>query len=1026
MKNARMFMTHVSLMLCSALLLTAVMPAQAAEGDKTYEEYRSGEAWAEQLHGESGYTVISISNEEELAELAANCELDSWSVDKYVKLVKDISLSEHCDLMIPTFGGIFDGDGHTISNLEIGTIGTATGLFRYIRQGAVVKNLTVTGRVSPEGSKSKTGMLAGVNYGSVLNCSVFGSVSGEEAVGGLVGVNEASGEIRRCNARAVVAGDHYVGGICGKNYGILNNCSNSGKINTYSKDVTYDLDDITMDNLENLNSMENVAAHTDTGGIAGYSEGKIYYCSNMGTVGYQHVGYNTGGIVGRLHQGYLQNCTNSGEILGRKDVGGIVGQMEPFLEVQYLDDKLKEIDRETEKLLDLLDTTQRNLNDYGKQASVLAKNLTTSLKKASAAAGNLTDTANELWYIYNQELTGVGNDLKRLNTDLENQSNTDKENGNTTVHTVSGGNLVSGGDITITVPNDTESYRAALRRFTDSTGTHITNMTTASTDRSGGITENLNTLNREMEAASNYLEQLADVLERGTDQSGEDMDALAEQARVLRKSISELRDDLFRYEGISVEDASDERAAEGEDSEEPGNPKVQQEEAYYDTSAFQQGKITLCINEGKVKADTNVGGIVGQIATEVDFDPEEDITHTGEESFDIEQTVKAVVRESRNFGEVIGKKDYVGGIVGKADFGAVISCEAYGDVSSTGGSYVGGVVGASGYAVRNCYFLGGLSGKNYVGGIAGKGCDIFYSIAYPKLEMTGEYGGSIAGQLAADGILSGNYYVKGALPGVDFIGYQGGAAPLEYRELCSMDGVPEAFRSFTISFRADGRELASFSCQYGDSLEESLIPEIPEKEGCYGSWPEFDYGFITGNCILEAEYHPWISTIAGEKNENGKALILVQGNFKPGAELRLTEGDEENQLEILYTDEEGKVTEKYTAPVRVRILCEDAEHTVVEVYDGANWIQAECESIGSYLEFGMEKPGIFKVTILQDSSKMELIVVVAAVCVLLLVILLIAKLIKHVKRKGLQRKADSSREDSGESERTADNKTEKG
>ena len=1026
MRNSRRFMTHVSLVLCSALLFAQAVPVYAAGGDKTYGEYRSGEVWVEQLPAESGYTVISVFDEADLAELAEDCELDSWSVDKYVKLENDIVLSEYSDLMIPTFGGIFDGCGYSISGLRIDTTGYAVGLFRYIRQGAVVRNLSVSGYVYPEGSKSRAGILAGVNYGKVMNCSVSGSIVGKEAVGGVVGINDASGEIRRSSSRATVNGEHYVGGICGSNYGTLNNCSNSGEINTYSAEVTYNLDDISAENLETINSMENVAAHTDTGGIAGYSEGKIYYCSNTGTVGYQHVGYNTGGIVGRLHQGYLQNCTNSGNVLGRKDVGGIVGQMEPFLEIQYLDDKLKEIDRETDKLLELLDQTQQDLNSYGKQASALTKSLTTSLKNASAAGGNLVAAANELWYIYNQELTGVGNDLERLNTDLENQSESDKESGNTTEHVIENG-LVSGGDITITIPDDTESYRAALRRFADSTGTHITNMTKASTDRSGGITENLQTLNREMEAAGNDLEKLYDVLQQGTDKTGENMDAVSKQAKVVRNLISELRDDLFRYEGISVEDTSDEAAAVGEETEEPGTPKAQQEEAYYDTSTFQQGKITLCVNEGNVQADTNVGGIVGQIATEVDFDPEEDVTLTGEESFNIEQTIKAVVRESRNFGEITGKKDYVGGIVGKADFGAVISCEAYGDISSTGGSYVGGIVGASGYAVRSCYFMGGITGKNYVGGIAGKGCDIFYSISYPNPDMTGEYGGSVAGQLAEDGILSGNYYVRGNLPGVDSIGYEGGATPLEYEELCRIAGVPDAFLNFTVTFRADGQELATYHCKYGDSLDENLIPEIPEKEGCYGSWPEFDYSFITGNQILEAEYVPWIPSVAGEeKDESGKPLILVQGNFKPGVVLRMTENGDEKQMEIVYTDEDGRVTDVYTEPVKVRILCEDTEHTMVELCDGSGWTEAECRSIGSYLEFSMEKPGIFRVTILQDSSKMEIVAVGVSGCVLLLVILLAVKLVKRANRKRLQRKADASREESVESGMTADKKTKKG
>ena len=46
-------------------------------------------------------------------------------------------------------------------------------------------------------------------------------------------------------------------------------------------------------------SPENIPACTDTGGIAGYSKGTVQGCTNRGTVGYPHTGYNVGGIVGR-------------------------------------------------------------------------------------------------------------------------------------------------------------------------------------------------------------------------------------------------------------------------------------------------------------------------------------------------------------------------------------------------------------------------------------------------------------------------------------------------------------------------------------------------------------------------------------------------------------------------------------------------------------------------------------------------------------------------------------------------------
>ena len=318
-------------LLGAALILQTPATAYAAE-TLTYEQYKGGSGYSSTLK-EQDYAVIEISTEEDLRKLAENCVLDSWSRDKKVVLQNDIVLSMASEFSIPTFAGIFEGGGFMISNVKLTGNGSAVGLFRYVQEGAKIRNLTVTGEVSPSGSQSQVGGIAGVNYGSIENCKFTGNVIGDNEVGGIAGVNAESGEIRRCESGGNVIGNHSAGGIVGNNHGVLNNCSNSGNINTYSAEVTYDLEDITVDNLEQINSTSNVAAHTDTGGIAGISDGKIYYCSNSGAVGYQHVGYNTGGIVGRLHQGYLQNCTNTGQVQGRKDVGGIVGQMEPFLEI---------------------------------------------------------------------------------------------------------------------------------------------------------------------------------------------------------------------------------------------------------------------------------------------------------------------------------------------------------------------------------------------------------------------------------------------------------------------------------------------------------------------------------------------------------------------------------------------------------------------------------------------------------------------------------------------------------------------
>ena len=489
-KTNNRFMATVSITLCAAILFASSQPVSAEESSASYREYLSGGTAGTGIVDESRYTVVSVSTEEELAQLAENCGLDIWSGDKYVTLENDIELQEHRNLMIPSFNGIFEGNGHKISNLQIDDPGSAVGLFRYIQADGIVRNLEVTGRVQPQGSQDRAGILAGVNYGSILNCSVYGSVSGDREIGGIVGLNAETGEIRRSQSSAMVTGNHSAGGICGSNRGILNNCKNMGNINIHSTEVSYDLEDLTMENLEDINSTDNTQVHTDTGGIAGYSEGKIYYCSNSGTVGYQHIGYNTGGIVGRLHQGYLQNCSNTGHVMGRKDVGGIAGQMEPFLEIQYLNDKLGEIDRETEKFFDLLEVTHEDLSSYGSEGSALIKDVTDNLRNINSAMEYLTAAGNDLIYIYNQELTGINDDLKRLNTELGDLAESDKENGNTTDHIVVDGSIlgsVSGGDITIRLPNDKESYLAALRRFGESAGGHVSNMTTTGAEVSPTI-----------------------------------------------------------------------------------------------------------------------------------------------------------------------------------------------------------------------------------------------------------------------------------------------------------------------------------------------------------------------------------------------------------------------------------------------------------------------------------------------------------------------------------------------------------
>lgn len=1065
----------LSLLLTLGLL---PLPAQAAEkAAASYGEYQSGSGNT-QKRSEEGYEVISLRTEEELARFAEQCRLDSWSADKKAVLENDIALSEYMDISIPVFSGIFDGNGYRITNLRLTGKGSVQGLFRYLQEGGVIRNLNVEGKAAPEGSQSRVGGIVGINYGTILNCSFGGSVSGDNEIGGIAGVNEASGEIRRCSSGAIVIGNHSTGGITGVNHGALNNCVNTGDINTYSTEVTMDIMDLTIENLEDLNSTANVAAHTDSGGIAGISDGKIYYCTNSGSIGYPHVGYNSGGIVGRLSQGYIQNCTNTGHVMGRKDVGGIAGQMEPFLEITYLNDKLSELDAETDILIDLLDALHQDVSGYGRQASTLSKEVTVNLKNVSSAAGSLTGLGNELFYLYNQELTAMSNDGRILDEELKVLDGSGKEPDGGFRPSVSSGdvqdaidkmidNINGSGDSTIdsksdidanepnvpdtgqngenndssdtnngsdmnngennfkpVIPDNTEAYKAALEKFGRNVTGHLGNMANGTGDRSQAVKSNLDILNKEMQASADHLSRLADVLQAGGDKAGEDVDAVVEQAKVLRRLISEIRDELFSYEGITVEDTSDEAAStsltdvgaqEAQDAagtgksgteksgagqsgtgqsgtgqsgtEKSGTDKAktgqsgteqageaQGQEKLYDTSSFQKGKITRSINKGFIEADTNVGGIVGQIATEYDFDPEDDITLTGKESFDIEQTVKAVVRESRNLGDVTGKKDCAGGIAGKADFGAIISCESYGSISSTDGGYVGGIAGISSYAIRGCYSMGALHGTDNIGGIAGQGSDIFYCRAYNEIDREGERAGAIAGGVREKGSLYGNYYVgslgeQNAVGGVDGVSYAVGAEPLAYEAFCGLPELPEAFRAFTVTFLIDGKEAASYPCAYGDALTADQIPAIPEREGYYGAWPEYDFDYITGNKVLEARYEKWIGSLASaETGENGMPLLLAEGEFLPGAGLALETDGEQTTFSVTGNGDDGEKN-GYTGALTVRALCPDnAEGMTVEVLSDGSFRPVESSVKGSYMLFSMAGPGSFRLVSAQKQD----------------------------------------------------------
>lgn len=376
---------HLAAALLAALMLLACLPVTQADA--------------------AGNT-IHISSEAELRDLAASCTLDTWSRDKNVVLDSDLTLADPSFLPIPTFGGSFDGQGHTIHNVSITDSLSPAGLFGVVQAGGSVRSLHVVGTVTPSGDGRSVGGIAGENNGAIEKCSFTGTVSGQVYVGGIAGHTGASGSILVCETRGAVIGDSMTGGITGYNEGLLADCTNSACVNVESTDPRLDLEDLDLTltpDLSKLGQANTGASAADTGGIAGYSAGTLSDCVNHGAVGYQHIGYNTGGVVGRSC-GQLLRCRNDGAIAGRKDVGGVAGQIEPYIQMDASPTYLSELNRQLYELKSLTDQAANDAQDGAGDVSGRLNDMNDYLKDA------LSDPQDPL-----AAITGFGSRLKDLN-----------------------------------------------------------------------------------------------------------------------------------------------------------------------------------------------------------------------------------------------------------------------------------------------------------------------------------------------------------------------------------------------------------------------------------------------------------------------------------------------------------------------------------------------------------------------------------------------------------------------------------
>lgn len=356
--------------------------------------------------------TVYINSAEDFVLFAENCKLDSYSRGKTFILNTDISFasSDVSFVSVPSFSGVFEGGGHNISGFAVEGNGSAQGLFRYIEKSGRVMNLNVSCKISPSGTSSKCGAVAGVNRGTIYGCSFDGVVTGKEYCGGIAGVNEETGLISCCKAKGRIQSEHFTGGIAGENRGCIMLCENSASVNTNVSENALDLENMSIDDLY---STEKSTDTTDAGGIAGYSSGNVQNCVNRGDVGYAHIGYNIGGICGRQN-GYISGCENYGTINGRKDTGGIAGQAEPHFSLLFSESSVKKLRDRLDELNVIVDKT---IDDINGSSDILSGNADNMINSLRAVKSDTADLLDETEGIINENIDSI-NELSSRVSDL--------------------------------------------------------------------------------------------------------------------------------------------------------------------------------------------------------------------------------------------------------------------------------------------------------------------------------------------------------------------------------------------------------------------------------------------------------------------------------------------------------------------------------------------------------------------------------------------------------------------------------
>ncbi|WP_455652549.1 beta strand repeat-containing protein [Phascolarctobacterium sp.] len=682
-------------------------------------------------------------------------------------------------------GGIAGKNYGTISNVTtnhkditctLTTVGGIVGV-NYGKLDNVINKGTITS------TGSNLGGIAGSNSGTINNARNEAAIEAKASnVGGIVGSNSAMGTISNSVNSGKITGSNVsnVGGIVGYNGsgsvrgGIIDSCTNTKEAvinitggsniggiagrNDFGSNGTSGRD---WYSITNSNNYAAVSGKDHIGGIVGHNKDWIEKNQNFGAI--TGTGNYVGGIVGANSENpaIIENCTNSGVIIGINYVGGIAGY------------NGYDGDYGTAKITNSHNAESASVTGNSFVGGIVGYNVYTDTNGGAIvenstnsgdvkATGYTTDKNGKNWsyiggiagYNYKGEITGVSNAGK-----------------------VTGSNYAVGGVAGYNSMGDiANSYNKGI-------------VDAGSSQYVGGITgynsgKISDSYNENVVKGAHFVGGISGYSNGTITDVHNEKDGSIQGGTYIGGIVG------YNSGAIGIDDENNTTVTNAGNITGTGNyvggiVGYNQGTKSSVTKAYNSGTVT-----GSGTTSTYIGGISGKNeGTLTDVHNETDgivngVTQVG----GIVGANTGDILKAANKGNVIGSSDYIGGIVGYNNKGTVSDSYNSSEVVS-GNQQVGGISGNNSGTIQNVYNSGKINGTKYIGGIVGYHSSGSITNTYNMGKLSGTNSvGNIVG--VGSGTVNNAYYASfdgDAIAG--YLKYQGDGT------LLSLEEFGQAFES---------------------------------------------------------------------------------------------------------------------------------------------------------------------------------------------------------------------------------------